>query len=153
MPSVPVPEFSVRAAFVAVSVMPPEPDVNVTEVAPVALPKVLTLAPVVASVVAPTDVSVVPAAMDVVEVIEPGATRVAERDKVSVLAEPVVVIWLRVPSRLKLPPPSGTSAPPASPVKLITAPDEPAPARFHVAAPANTLPRNQFVPAEVLVHC
>jgi len=143
---VPVPEFSVMMALVAVKVIPPDPEVRVTDVAPVALPKVFTLAPVVASVVAPAEVSVPVTARLVSDTDE-------ANDSVSVLAEPVTTIWFAVPRTLKLPPPSGTSAPPESPVMEIIAPVEPAPARFHVAIPARILPRNQLVPDDVLAHC
>src|SRR5258705_246940 len=63
---VPVPEARDIAEFVETSDVPPDPDVIVIEVAPVALPNVLMLAPVVARVVAPTDVKVEPAVRVVV---------------------------------------------------------------------------------------
>src|SRR5512135_2844775 len=77
---VPVPALAVRFPFVAVRVIPPDPDVIPTDVAPVAFPKVFTLAPVVARFVAPKDVKVV------VVVSDPGA--IIAEGSVKVIVEP-----------------------------------------------------------------
>ena len=77
--------------------IPPVPPRIVTEVVPVTLPNVLTLAPVVANVVAPTEERVVVAAMD------PGAMKVDGTDQVTVDPEAAVVISLEVPEKVMTP--------------------------------------------------
>lgn len=64
----------------------------------------------------------------------PGTTKLEEREKVIVLPEPAVAIWLAVPARVILPA-LGEIAPPLSPVKVLRAPVA-VPKRFHVAVTA-----------------
>src|SRR6267378_3440990 len=94
----PVPDARDIAELVETREVPPEPEVIVTEVAPVALPNVLILAPVVARVVAPTDVNVVPACKVVVVANEPGVVIAAGKLRVIDPTPAVEVIWLPVPA-------------------------------------------------------
>ena len=130
---VPVPLMISIAALVPVRVMPPEPDVMATDVVPVALPKVLTLEPVVARVVAPAEVRVVVAWTD------PGAINVLGIEKVMVDPEPIDVISFAVPSRLMLLA-EGLIAPPEPPVRVFRTPLRGA-ISFQVALLAATLTR------------
>jgi hypothetical protein len=100
---------------------------------------------VVASKTAPGTVRVV------VVVRLPGTVKAEGILNVTVLAVPVVVIWLAVPRILKLPPPSGTCCPPASPVSPMTAPVAPAPLSDQVADAATNAVRKYAAPAAVLI--
>lgn len=136
IPIVPVPEANVRAALVAVKEIPPLPEVIPTEVAPVALPNVFTLAPVVANVVAPAEVKVV------VTEADPGATNADGILKVREFNPPVVVIWLVVPAIVTDPLISGTTGfVPASGTKESMAAPPPVKEIVRVpAVPATTTP-------------
>lgn len=151
VPRTKLPLVAVIAPRVAVRVVEAvnEP---VTAVLPVALPMLTTPVPPVPIVVAaapdalmravPTAVKAltldVPAdtVKPLVTVRDPGATRVADRLKVSLLADPVTVIWLAVPNREKLPA-KGDLAPPLSPVIVTIAPVVPEPREIQLPDPGH----------------
>lgn len=100
-------------------------------------PPVNVVVPVMTAL--PSTVRSVPTSKVVVDLILPGAMKVAGIDCVIVEPLPVVVIWLAVPARVMLFA-AGAIAPPLSPVRVFKGP-ETAASKFQVALFAVTSTR------------